>query len=75
MNKDLNLLNIIRLETELENAIGNRDAFLCGNDWNMVNMWQSIIDEIIEEIITLGEKWNDKSTNRSLIRCIKRYQL
>jgi hypothetical protein len=56
MNKDLNLLNIIRLETELENAIGNRDAFLCGNDWNMVNMWQSIIDEIIEEIITLGEK-------------------
>jgi hypothetical protein len=56
MNKNLNELNIIRLETELENAIGNREAFLCGGDWNMVNMWQTIIDEIIEEIINLGEK-------------------
>ena len=54
MNKDLNLLNIIRLETELENAIGNRDAFLCGGDWNMVNMWDEQIENIIEEIINLG---------------------
>jgi hypothetical protein len=56
MNKDLNLLNIIRLETELENAIGNRDCYVQLNDWNLVKMWDEQIENIIEEIINLGEK-------------------
>jgi hypothetical protein len=54
MNKELSELAVLRLSTELENAIENRDAFLCGRDWNMVNMWDSIIDEIVDEIYTLG---------------------
>jgi hypothetical protein len=56
MNKDLNELNIIRLQTELENAIGHRDSYVQVSDWNLVNMWDEQIANIIEEIINLGEK-------------------
>jgi hypothetical protein len=54
MNKELSELAILRLETELLNAIENRDALVCVGDWNMVNMWDSIIDEIVDEVKSLG---------------------
>jgi hypothetical protein len=57
--KDLSLMAIIRLDTELENAIGFRDYYLkrahdTGN-YIMHNYYDSLINEIIEDIINLGE--------------------
>lgn len=54
MNKDLHELNIIRLNTELENAIGFRDYFLKKNDYNSYNVWDTELNNIIDEIINLG---------------------
>ena len=56
MNKDLSELAIIRLSTELENAIGHRDCYVQVGDWNLVNMWDEQIENIIEELINLGVK-------------------
>ena len=55
MNKDLHELNIFRLQTELENAIGFREHYLMLQDYNLYNMWDKIVDEIIDEILKLGE--------------------
>ena len=56
MNKDLNELTLIRLQTELENAIGNREHYLMVQDFNLYNMWDEMVDDIITEIIKLGEQ-------------------
>lgn len=60
MNKDLNELTIIRLQTEMENAIGFREHYLkeaqrTGNRI-MFEFWDTTLDRIINEIIDLGVK-------------------
>jgi hypothetical protein len=51
---DMSLQIIIDLQEELTNAIENRDAYLCGPDWNMVKLWDEQIDYIIRELQYLG---------------------
>lgn len=53
-NKDLSVELVLQLQNELENAIENRECFLIGNDWNMVNLWDEQIELIIKEIKDLG---------------------
>lgn len=55
MNKELCELTIIRLQTELENAIGNRDHYLSIGDYNLYHLWDETLQNIINEIIKLGE--------------------
>jgi hypothetical protein len=55
---EISLMAIIRLDTELENAIGFRDHYLkrahdTGN-YIMHDYYDSLINEIIEDIIQLG---------------------
>ena len=52
--KDLSMEIVLRLQTELENAIETRECFLIGNDWNMVKLWDEQIDLIVKEIKDLG---------------------
>lgn len=52
---ELNELAIIRLQTELENAIGFREYFLRQNDLHGFAIWDQTLDNIITEIINLGE--------------------
>lgn len=59
MKKELSELTIIRLQTELENAIGFREHYLkhyqqTGNNI-MFEYWDTTLDSIINEIIKLGE--------------------
>jgi hypothetical protein len=54
MSKDLCELTIIRLQTELENAIGFREHYYTIGDHNLFCMWDAMVDEIIDEIIKLG---------------------
>ena len=35
---------------KLENAIENRECFVIGNDWEMVNQWDEQIKFILEKI-------------------------
>jgi len=35
---------------QLENAIENRECFVIGNDWEMVNQWDEQIEFILEKI-------------------------
>lgn len=58
MNKDFCELTIIRLQTEMENAIGFREYYLkeaqrTGNNI-MFEYWDTTLDQIINEIIKLG---------------------
>lgn len=55
MKNDLDTLAIIRLQTELENAIGFREHYLQLQDYNLYEMWDRILDDIITEIINLGD--------------------
>ena len=59
MSLDLSELTLIRLQTELENAIGFREHYLkhyqeTGNIIFFI-YWDTEMHEIIEEIIRLGE--------------------
>lgn len=56
---ELSELAIIRLQTELENAIGFREHYLkhaqrTGNHIMFI-YWDTALNEIIEDIIRLGE--------------------
>ena len=56
---EISLMAIIRLDTELENAIGFRDHYLkhaheTGN-FIMFDYWDATLNLIIEDIINLGE--------------------
>jgi len=55
MSKDLSLINLIRLDTELENAIGFREAALKSQDICEYIIWDNEMNEIINEIQNLGE--------------------
>ena len=55
MLKELNDMNIFRLDTELENAIGYRDYYLRTNDYNKYAVWDQEIETILDEIIKLGD--------------------
>jgi hypothetical protein len=57
MSKDLCELTLIRLQTELENAIGFREHYLTLQDWNLFNMWDIEVDHIIDELIMLGDSY------------------
>ena len=54
MNKELSELTIIRLQTELENAIGFREHYLTIGDYNLYHLWDEQLDNIIDEIRELG---------------------
>lgn len=55
MSLELSELTIIRLQTELENAIGNREHFLRVQDYNLYHMWDEEVEQILDEIRRLGE--------------------
>ena len=55
MSKDLSFINLIRLDTELENAIGYREAALKSQDLVEYIVWDNEMNEIINEIQNLGE--------------------
>lgn len=55
MNKEFSLINLIRLDTELENAIGFREAALKNQDINEYIIWDNELNNIIIEIESLGE--------------------
>jgi hypothetical protein len=58
---ELNELAIIRLQTELENAIGFREYFLRENDLHSYATWDQTLDDIINEIMNLE---NDYGSSR-----------
>jgi len=55
MNKELSELNIIRLQTEMENAIGFRTHYLKTGEHNLYAIWDQELDNIIDQIMKLGE--------------------
>lgn len=56
MNKDLYELNVIRLDTELENAIGHRDYYLKKDNYKLYAVWDQEVENILEEIRELGTR-------------------
>lgn len=54
MKNELNELTIIRLQTELENCIGNRDFYLKIGDYNLYNLWDEQLSNVLDEIRELG---------------------
>lgn len=56
MNKELSLINIIRLDTELENAIGFREHYLKINDFKLYAIWDQEVEHILDQIRELGEQ-------------------
>lgn len=54
--KELSELTIIRLQTELENAIGHREHYLTIGDFNLYNLWDEQVEQILDEIRELGSK-------------------
>jgi hypothetical protein len=52
---EISLMAIIRLDTELENAIGFREHYLNQQDLVQYAIWDQTIDDIITDIIKLGE--------------------
>lgn len=51
---DLTELNLIRLQTELENALGFREHYLNIRDYKMYDMWDIESERILDEIKQLG---------------------
>lgn len=56
MNKELSLLTIIRLDTELENAMGNFTHAMKTNNITEMIVWENELYTILNEIETLGDK-------------------
>lgn len=54
MDKDLCELTLLRLDTELENAIGHRDYYLKRGDFKSYAIWDQEIESILDEIIKIG---------------------
>ena len=54
MDKDLCELTLLRLDTELENAIGHRDYYLKRGDFKRYAIWDQEIETILDEIIKIG---------------------
>lgn len=54
-NKDLSELTIIRLFTELENAIGHREHYCRKNDYKQYHLWDQEVEYILDDIRSLGE--------------------
>ena len=55
MNKELSELAMIRLQTELENAIGFRDYYLKQENHLQYHVWDVEVENILDTIRTLGE--------------------
>ena len=55
MSLELSELTLIRLQTELENAIGFRDYYLKQEDFVQYNVWDTEVDSILDELIKLGD--------------------
>ena len=54
MDKDLSVLTMIRLDTELENAIGHRDYYLKKDNYKLYAVWDQEVENVLEEIRKLG---------------------
>ena len=55
MNKELSELTLIRLQTELENAIGFREHYLNIDEYTLYSVWDQEVANILDDIIKLGE--------------------
>jgi hypothetical protein len=55
MNKDLSLTTIIRLQTELEYAIEQREHFLKIDNFLMYEVWDQDVYDITNQISRLGD--------------------
>jgi hypothetical protein len=55
MTKELSMMTLIRLDTELENAIGFREAALQSQDMVEFIIWDNEIMNIVKEIESLGD--------------------
>lgn len=53
MNKELSELTLIRLQTELENAIGFREHYLKNDDYFQYHVWDLEMEQILEQIMEL----------------------
>jgi hypothetical protein len=51
---ELSELTIIRLQTELENAIGFREHYLRKQNFNLYHLWDEQVEQILDEIRKLG---------------------
>lgn len=54
-HKELSMLTLIRLETELENAIGFREHALKTQNFNDYIVWDNELTNIVKEIESLGD--------------------
>lgn len=54
MSLELSEITLIRLQTELENAIGFREHYLKRNDIVQVIIWDNEIVDIIDQIVEMG---------------------
>lgn len=43
-------ITIIRLQTELENALGHREHYIRQQDFNRVTLWDQEVENILHEI-------------------------
>lgn len=56
MNKELSLLTLIRLDTELENCLGNMEHCERTQDFIGFLTYEQELNKIMNEIQTLGDK-------------------
>ena len=54
MSKELCELTIIRLQTELENAIGFREHYLKTDEYKLYSVWDQEVSNILDDIMELG---------------------
>lgn len=55
MSKELSMMTLIRLDTELENALGFREHALKCDDWSEFLVWDNEVNNIVKEIESLGD--------------------
>jgi hypothetical protein len=55
MNKELSELTLIRLQTELENAIGFREHYLQTDNYFQYHVWDLEMEQILEQIMELDK--------------------
>jgi hypothetical protein len=56
MNKELSMMTVLRLQTELEYAIEQREHFLKIDNFLMYEVWDQDVYDITNQIRRLGEQ-------------------
>ena len=56
MNKELSMMTVLRLQTELEYALEQREHFLKIDNFLMYEVWDQDVCDITNQIRRLGEQ-------------------